>query len=596
MAWARQPCALPLSCAFRQRGFKDSRWRPRCRSRCISFCAEGEESMLEFVLAAVLANAGLSGTVVEKGTRRKLAGIEVSIPKIELSALTDEEGRFSLEQLPAGEHEVVIAAPGYLRFSARENLTENQRLEVISRIERECASGLEATVQGDRERQELSHTRLSPAEMTQPAGSQGDALKVVEDLPGVARTSPIGGGPLVIRGSNPLDSGVFLDGHPIPLLYHFYALSSTFNSDLIGSIDYLPGNFGVEHGDFTGGLVDVKSRAPRDEWHGYAKTSLIDASVLLEGNLGVKGLTFAVAGRRSLIDLVLNSVSNDSFAFTTAPQFYDAQFRLDYKPPGSKHSFSLLALTSDDQLGLLIKRPSDIDPNRSGDAFNQNGFSQLRLRHGYHSGRFSLDTSALVGATLLESRFSNRSDVKVNSVQLGLRSTASYRFTDALLGSLGLDLNRERFRYHVRAPARGILREGDPGGDRFRPDAPIVDQPRTVGTRFNPAGWSELRLNLFQGFTLTGGARFDAFTYTGQQSPSFTVSPRLGARWELSEAFALKAGTGLYTQGSRDADMTRAFGNPDLSPQRAWQTSFGTELRPIQGVFFSAEGFYKRLR
>ena len=550
--------------------------------------------MLEVLVAVTLANAGLSGTVLERGTRHKLAGIEVSVTALERSAVTDAEGRFSLEDLPPGEHEVVIAAPGYLRFASRETLTDNEQLEVVYRIEREFSSGLEATVEGERERQELSHTRLGPAELSQTAGSQGDALKVVEDLPGVARTSPIGGGPLVIRGSNAVDSGVFLDGHPIPLLYHFYALTSTFNSDLIGAIDYLPGNFGVEHGDFTGGIVDVKSRVARDELHGYVKTSLIDAGALLEGNTGIAGLNFAIAGRRSLIDLVLRSVSSDRFSFTTAPQYYDAQVRLDYHPPGSAHSFSLLGLISDDQLGLLVSRPADADPNSSGDAFNENKFSQLRLRHGYHSGNFSLDTSLFAGTQYTDSRYANRTDARVNEVQAALRSTASYRFSEVIAGSIGLDINNDHFHYHARAPANGIPREGDTP-DNFRPDQPIVDQPETVGNRFNPAVWSELRLTLFHGFTLTPGVRFDAFTYMQEQSPSFTVSPRLAARWDLSETFALKAGVGIYTQGSRGADMTRAFGNPDLLPQRALQTSFGIELRPIQGVLFTAEGFYKRL-
>src|SRR5262249_2590276 len=71
--------------------------------------------------------------------------------------------------------------------------------------------------------------------------------------------------------------------------------------------------------------------------------------------------------------------------------------------------------------------------------------------------------------------------------------------------------------------------------------------------------------------------------------------PRLAVRWDLSEAVALKAGVGLYSQGSRQADITRRFGNPDLQPQRALQASLGTELRLLPGVLLTAEGFYKRL-
>ena len=51
-------------------------------------------------------------------------------------------------------------------------------------------------------------------------GTFGDPLRVVQNLPGVART-PFGLGALVIRGASPNDSGIYVEGHKIPLLYHF---------------------------------------------------------------------------------------------------------------------------------------------------------------------------------------------------------------------------------------------------------------------------------------------------------------------------------------------------------------------------------------
>src|SRR5213075_665284 len=156
-------------------------------------------------------------------------------------------------------------------------------------------------------------------------GAQGDAVKIVEDLPGVARTSPIGGGLLVIRGSNPGDSLVYLDGEPIPLLYHFFALSSTVNPDLLSGIEYIPGNFGASYGDLTGGLVEVKTRNLRDEIHGYANLNMLETSLMLEGPLA-PGWSFAIAGRRSYIDVMLRAaVSGSDASFTAAPRYYDGQ-------------------------------------------------------------------------------------------------------------------------------------------------------------------------------------------------------------------------------------------------------------------------------
>ena len=107
---------------------------------------------------------------------------------------------------------------------------------------------------------------------------------MIEDLPGVARTSPIGGGLLVVRGSKPGDSLVYIDAEPVPLLFHFGAISATVNPDLLEAIDYIPGNFSALYGDLTGGLVEVRTRKLRDEPHGYANLNLIEGSALVEGS------------------------------------------------------------------------------------------------------------------------------------------------------------------------------------------------------------------------------------------------------------------------------------------------------------------------
>ncbi|MFL5424753.1 MAG: hypothetical protein ACJ783_06940, partial [Myxococcales bacterium] len=143
----------------------------------------------------------LVGTVRERGTRRKLSGIEITIG--EGFVITDSEGRFAAPAIPEGNSRVVIAAPGYKRFEVAEAIADGQRLEVAYLLEPVYSSPFEATVTGERARREISKTTISMAEIQRVPGTQGDALKIIEDLPGVARTSPIGGGMLVIRGSKP---------------------------------------------------------------------------------------------------------------------------------------------------------------------------------------------------------------------------------------------------------------------------------------------------------------------------------------------------------------------------------------------------------
>ena len=541
----------------------------------------------------------LSGTVRERGSRRRLSGIEVSIPEAGASAVTDAHGRFELRGVPPGQPELVIAAPGYQRLALRVSVEAEKRSDTSLLLEPLFANPFEATVEGERAREELSRTTITSPEIQRIPGAQGDALKVIEDLPGVARTSPIGGGLLVIRGSNPGDSLVYLDGEPIPLLYHFGAISSTVNPDLLEGIDYIPGNFSATYGDLIGGLVEVRSRSLRDEFHGYANLNLLEASAMVESAVpGVPGLSFALAGRRSYIDYILRAAASGSdLTFTVAPRYYDAQLRLDWRPPGSNHSVQFIALTSDDRLGLVIARPIDQDPNISGDVDTETGFQQLRLKHSWRNGPLSVDSIAMYERLVLRFAIAQQY-LDVLSHDLFLRSTVSLEASESLSLFGGIDLSNRRANVSATFQQSLAVREGEFNNQGPRVDEPFSTLPPTLVNRFSPGLWVEARIRPLPGLTLTPGLRFDAYVYgvaEQDRTTTATLSPRLTARWEASPAWAFKAGAGLYSEGARNGDAVRPFGNPNVLPQRALQLTAGAEMRPVPGLFFSAEAFYKRL-
>jgi len=53
---------------------------------------------------------------------------------------------------------------------------------------------------------------------------------------------------LIVRGSAPEDSQVFLDGAPVRQLYHLGGLTSFVNGALLKRVDLFPGNFGSPNG------------------------------------------------------------------------------------------------------------------------------------------------------------------------------------------------------------------------------------------------------------------------------------------------------------------------------------------------------------
>jgi len=74
-------------------------------------------ALLLFILGAIAptvfaATGSISGNVGNAGTGRLLEGAKVELPKLGLSTLTDQTGRFSLREVPAGSHEIVATYLG----------------------------------------------------------------------------------------------------------------------------------------------------------------------------------------------------------------------------------------------------------------------------------------------------------------------------------------------------------------------------------------------------------------------------------------------------------------------------------------------------
>ena len=163
-------------------------------------------------------------------------------------------------------------------------------------------------------------------------GSGGDALRVIENLPGVARPS-FGLGFVVIRGSAPQNTAFYVQGVQVPLLYHFGALRSALAGDLLERLDFYPGNYSVRYGGVTGGILDVVPRTPdRDAWSGYVDVNLIDAAAFAEGPLAPNA---SIAGgvRRSYLDAVLAGLGDVLPAdVTQAPVYWDYQLLSDWEP------------------------------------------------------------------------------------------------------------------------------------------------------------------------------------------------------------------------------------------------------------------------
>ena len=110
---------------------------------------------------------------------------------------------------------------------------------------------------------------------------------------------------LYVHGGTGNDNLFLLDGVPLYNVSHLAGLFSSFNTDVVESLDFYKSGFPARYGGRLSSVVDVKTRdGDFEDYHGVFSIGLIDGRLQYEGPI-VKGKTsFNVAMRRTWMDLV----------------------------------------------------------------------------------------------------------------------------------------------------------------------------------------------------------------------------------------------------------------------------------------------------
>jgi hypothetical protein len=455
-------------------------------------------------------------------------------------------------------------------------------------------------------RAEAVETVVRVEEARHVAGTQGDALKVVQNLPGVARAS-FGQGQLVVWGAAPADTRVYVDDIEVPALYHVGGFRSIVNDALVRSIDFVPGAYGAAYGRALGGLVQVETRPlPPPGVHGTVGADLLDASAALTATLGER-FTLSASGRYSYLDKILSSVvSSDVDQYVPVPRWDDYQLKATLKLREGE-SLALTFLGADDRLDVAF--PSS-DPSRAQRQITEQSFYRLALRYELRRGDASSTIMPFAGYdhALTSSEFgATPTLLGVDAWRYGVRAHARRRVAPWLWLTAGLDAQGVRSSVTRSGSLTLPPREGDiyvfgqpPSGevatDRF--SVHLLDAaPFLVGDfAIGPV-------------TITPGLRLDAVLIEGNQLrpasalspvPGFSrldwaLDPRLAVRWQAHPRVTVTAAAGLYHQAPDPADLSAVFGNPLLDLQRAWHVTASLAVRITDALGVETAGFYRGL-
>ena len=532
----------------------------------------------------------VSGTVLEKGTKKILRGVTLYIKETQDQAVTDKNGHFRI-QVPPGRYTLTIPVSGYEAFEQQVVASGPDEKEApLFRLTPLIANPYKIVVTSKKKRPAVSSQTIGIEEAVMTPGNNRDVLNVVTNMPGVSSISAFGGygSGLVIRGAASEESTFFVDDHEIPLLYHFGGLESIIEPELVESIEYDAGGFSAEYGETLAGVVSLKLKEPRkDRFGGYVNVSLLSSSCMLEGPLSEKG-SLAVSFKRGFIDIYtriamdMDEELKEEVRFLEYPTYSDGAILYSHQF-SKRNTLKLAAIAAVENTELTMSQ-EEISARISDRVSEDLTFSMIMAEWSIQSGRWKSRFSPLIGF--------NRFDVDAGSRAFFVLKQNQTRFSEKIEYELS-ETQKLRFggrivgdKINLRSSLWSRKKEGEAYHNPFENEI----NANNDGHLFTVSVYGMDQIT--QGaWMVTPGvhALFDRHTDHGY------LDPRLLLKYQWSDPLILKGAMGLYSSTPDLDECTEPWGTEHLEPERSLHTVTGFEYKITRDISLDLQAYYKKL-
>lgn len=293
----------------------------------------------------------------------------------------------------------------------------------------------ETVVTGWRARRKSDEHKLTREQLQHVPGALGDPIRQLQAMPGVAML-PLLNGTLIVRGTRSGDTAFFIDGMPIPYVYHFGSGfgPSVFPTVLIESLVFTPSVPGPRYGGMLGGTVELKTRDRFEKLvHGHVSLDLLSAQAHLYV-APTEQLALEASVRRSYIEIFAGPLAPSMPDRIPAiiPYFTDYQAHAAARFAKAGH-FDLWFYGSDDGFTLVGGNAFADQIRQLQTLLHKTSFNAWKPRWRIKSDRIDHELSALLTLTGVAT------DPLTQTWQVGLRDELTARIGDNLTLRLGLD-------------------------------------------------------------------------------------------------------------------------------------------------------------
>lgn len=328
----------------------------------------------------------VKGTILDAQGEYPLIGATVMVVGTDplIGTITDVEGNFRLEDVPAGRQTLNVSYIGYKTINLPNVLVTTGKEVILPVKLEESVEKLDAVIvtansdkdQPINELAKVSARTFSLEEVTRFSGGRGDVARLATNFAGVSAPND-SRNDIVVRGNSPNGLGWRIEGIPVPTTNHFATLGTTggpvnaLNTNLLRTSDFLTGAFPAEYGNANAAVFDVQFRNGNpDKFEFTGQMGFNGLEFMAEGPLNrSKGGSFVGSYRYGVASLVATGTS-------AIPYYQDLSFKVNLGEGrlGKFEIFGLGALSSIDFLGDEIDE-NDLfaDPNRDAYVSNHLG-------------------------------------------------------------------------------------------------------------------------------------------------------------------------------------------------------------------------------
>jgi ferric enterobactin receptor len=328
----------------------------------------------------------LVGIVRDATTGEVLPNARVGVLSSARVVQTNADGRFTLLNVPAGLQTLRVQYVGYASQTIAlqtDTIKGPIAVAMTKAVVRLATTNVQAATDQSPTvvaiGRDISVQSISTAQVdAMPSVGESDVFRALQMLPSVAGAGN-GSASLSVRGGQPDQNLVLLDGITVYHVDHFFGLFSAFNTDALKDIQLYAGGFPARYGGRVSSVIDLTGKAGDEKtFRASGGASLLSGRGVVEIPLGRGSLL--ISGRRSYTDIIKSSLYSKLFDFarqgsTAQPQgpvgiegggrggfgrfqqaqvdpsfyFYDFNTKLTYRP-SSKDVTTISVFRSHDNL------------------------------------------------------------------------------------------------------------------------------------------------------------------------------------------------------------------------------------------------------